>query len=46
MRLVSKAYDRTVVDGVDYEGGRVTLVCRGRPSVVERLQATAESITG
>ncbi|WP_323171221.1 GTPase HflX [Natrialba sp. PRR66] len=44
MSLVSRAYDRTSVDTVDYDGDTVTLVCRGRPSVIERLRATAEEL--
>ena len=44
MALVSRAYDRTSVEAVDYEGRDVTLVCRGRPSVLERLRRRAETI--
>lgn len=46
MRIVSRAYDRTAVDGVDYDGEEVTLACRGRPSVLERLRASARGIDG
>ncbi|MDG5817545.1 GTPase HflX [Natronococcus sp. A-GB7] len=43
MSLVSTAYDRTTVESVDYEGETVTLTCRGRPSVLERLHGRAEA---
>ncbi|WP_254767693.1 GTPase HflX [Salinilacihabitans rarus] len=46
MRVVSRAYDRTAVDDVDYAGDAVTLRCRGRPSVLERLRASARGIDG
>ena len=41
MALVSRAYDRTTVETVEYEGERVRLCCRGHPTVVERLRADA-----
>ncbi|MFC4544375.1 GTPase HflX [Halosolutus amylolyticus] len=44
MALVSRAYDRTHVETVDYDGTDVTLVCRGRPAVVERLRRAAERL--
>ncbi|WP_049923002.1 GTPase HflX [Halopiger djelfimassiliensis] len=44
MSLVSRAYDRTTVDAVDYDGDEVTLTCRGRPSVIEQLRAAADRI--
>ncbi|WP_255191017.1 GTPase HflX [Natronobeatus ordinarius] len=44
MALLSRAYDRAIVDAVAYEGDEVTIECRGRPSVLERLRATAESV--
>ncbi len=43
MSLISTAYDRTTVESVDYEGETVTLQCRGRPSVLERLRGRAEA---
>ncbi|WP_306056878.1 GTPase HflX [Natronococcus wangiae] len=44
MALVSRAYDRTTVETVDYDGATVTVACRGRPSVLEKLRARAEEI--
>ncbi|WP_440765439.1 GTPase HflX [Natronorubrum sp. DTA7] len=44
MALVSRAYDRTSVETVDYEGGEVRLECRGRPSVLERFRRRAEKL--
>ncbi|EMA34097.1 GTPase HflX [Halobiforma nitratireducens] len=44
MSLVSRAYDRTDVESVEYDGDAVTVVCRGRPSVLEQLRATASRI--
>lgn len=44
MSLVSRAYDRTSVESVDYDGSIVRVACRGRPAVIERLLADAESI--
>lgn len=46
MALVSEAYDRTTVDDVTYDGDRVTIACRGRPGVIERLEAQAVSMGG
>ncbi|SDQ43432.1 GTPase HflX [Natronobacterium texcoconense] len=44
MTLVSRAYDRTTVETVDYDGG-VTIECRGPPRVLEELRARAEQIS-
>ena len=44
MALVSRAYDRTSVETVDYDGSTVTLVCSGPPSVIQRLRADAEAL--
>ena len=44
MGLVSQAYDRTTVEDVDYSGETVEITVRGRPEVVAKLEADAESI--
>ncbi|TYL40441.1 GTPase HflX [Natronococcus pandeyae] len=44
MSLVSRAYDRTTVESIDYAGETVEIECRGRPSVLEKLRARAEAI--
>ncbi|MXV62406.1 GTPase HflX [Natronorubrum sp. JWXQ-INN-674] len=41
MAVVSRAYDRTTVETVEYDGVDVVLECRGRPSVLDRLRARA-----
>ncbi|WP_114575823.1 GTPase HflX [Saliphagus sp. LR7] len=46
MSIVSQAYDRTTVENVAYDGDRVTVVCRGPPTVIERLRARADAIDG
>ncbi|AFZ71861.1 GTPase HflX [Natronobacterium gregoryi] len=43
MTLVSRAYDRTTVETVDYDSG-VTIECRGPPRVLEELRARADRI--
>jgi len=45
MGLVSRAYDRTTVESVDYDGGTVELTVRGRPDVVERLRVDADAVS-
>lgn len=45
MSVVSRAYDRTAVEDISYEGGRVTIDLRGRPAVVEQLEAAASGVT-
>jgi len=45
MGIVSRAYDRTTVESVEYDPETVTLVVRGRPDVVERLCADAEAVS-
>ena len=45
MRIVSRAYDRTTVESVDYLDGVVRLECRGRPVVLDRLRGEAEAIS-
>ncbi|SFC05453.1 GTP-binding protein HflX [Halobiforma haloterrestris] len=45
MTLVSRAYDRTSVETVDYDDA-VTIRCRGPPRVLEQLRARAERIAG
>ncbi|MCU4971714.1 GTPase HflX [Halobacteria archaeon AArc-m2/3/4] len=44
MAVVSRAYDRTSVETVDYDGSTVRVVCDGPPSVVERLRARTEEL--
>ena len=44
MRLVSWAYDRTAVDSVSYSGEEVRIELHGRPEVIERARAKAESV--
>ena len=44
MALVSRAYDRTSVETVDYEGAEVRLECRGRPSVLTQLRRRAREL--
>ncbi|WP_255170140.1 GTPase HflX [Natrononativus amylolyticus] len=44
MALVSRAYDRTDVESVDYADGRVRIRCRGRPEVVDRLEGRAAAL--
>ncbi|ELY94931.1 GTP-binding proten HflX [Natrialba chahannaoensis JCM 10990] len=44
MALVSRAYDRTSVETVDYDD-TVTIRCRGPPRILEQLRARAERIT-
>jgi len=43
MGLVSRAYDRATVEDVDY-GERVEMTVRGRPRVLDRLAADAETV--
>jgi GTP-binding protein HflX len=45
MGLVSRAYDRTTVESVDYDAGSVELTVRGRPDVVERLRVDADAVS-
>ena len=45
MGLVSRAYDRTTVESVDYDAGTVELTVRGRPDVVERLRVAADAVS-
>ncbi|WP_276253832.1 GTPase HflX [Halomontanus rarus] len=45
MAVVSRAYDRTSVETVDYDGSTVRVVCEGPPSVLERLRARAEELS-
>jgi len=45
MGLVSRAYDRTTVESVDYSAGTVELTVRGRPDVVERLRVDADAVS-
>ncbi|WP_246999497.1 GTPase HflX [Halosolutus gelatinilyticus] len=45
MSLVSRAYDRTAVEEVEYDGDAVTIVCRGSPPTIDRLRADAARIT-
>ena len=44
MGLVSRAYDDAAVENVEYAGERVIVDVRGRPDVLARLDAEAESI--
>jgi GTP-binding protein HflX len=44
MGLVSRAYDDAAVEDVEYAGERVMVDVRGRPDVLARLDAEAESI--
>jgi GTP-binding protein HflX len=44
MGLVSRAYDRVTVEGVDYSGETVELAVRGRPDVVAKLEADAAGV--
>lgn len=44
MALVSRAYDRTTVEGIDYSGETVQVAVRGRPDVVAQLEAEAAEI--
>jgi GTP-binding protein HflX len=44
MGLVSRAYDRLTVEDVDYSGATVELAVSGRPDVVAKLEADAESV--
>ncbi|ELY30484.1 GTP-binding proten HflX [Natrialba magadii ATCC 43099] len=44
MALVSRAYDRTSVETVDYDD-TVTIRCRGPPRILEQLRARADRIT-
>lgn len=46
MSVVSRAYDRTTVETVNYDGERVTVVCRGPPRVIEQLRAQSNSMGG
>ncbi|WP_436911631.1 GTPase HflX [Halosimplex marinum] len=46
MGIVSQAYDRAVVESVDYGPETVALSVRGRPAVVDRLRADAEALGG
>jgi GTP-binding protein HflX len=43
MSVVSRAYDRATVEGVDY-GESVEVTVRGRPQVLDRLAADAEGL--
>ena len=45
MQIISRAYDRTTVESVDYLDGVVRLECRGRPVVLDRLRGEAEEIS-
>ncbi|MEF8853527.1 MAG: GTPase HflX [Haloarculaceae archaeon] len=44
MGLVSRAYDRATVEGVDYAGDTVEIDVHGRPAVVAKLEADADEI--
>ena len=44
MSIVSRAYDRTTVGTVDYDGSDVRLECRGRPAVVGQLRRRADGL--
>ena len=44
MGVVSRAYDRAVVESVEYGPETVALSVRGRPAVVERLRADADAL--
>ncbi|WP_436924716.1 GTPase HflX [Halosimplex amylolyticum] len=46
MGVVSRAYDRTTVEFVEYGPETVELVVRGHPSVVQRLRADAGKVSG
>jgi len=45
MATVSRAYDRAVVESVEYGAETMALSVRGRPAVVERLRADAQSVS-
>lgn len=44
MSVVSRAYDRAVVEDVTYDGSTVHLSVCGRPEVVDQLEAKADAI--
>ncbi|WP_135363534.1 GTPase HflX [Halosimplex halophilum] len=44
MGIVSRAYDRAVVESIEYGAETVALSVRGRPAIVEQLRADAEAL--
>ncbi|WP_459193857.1 GTPase HflX [Halosimplex sp. J119] len=46
MAIVSRAYDRATVESVEYGAETIEFAVRGRPTVVERLRADAEAVSG
>lgn len=44
MRVVSWAYDRLVVEAIDYAGASVELTVAGRPEMIERARAKARAV--